>query len=59
MKNDETKSYLILSTEKAVKCNPQQNEEIRLLFNNNPTVKNLFKNSINQILKVIRNLFLN
>ena len=53
MKNDETKTYLILSTEKAVKCNPQQTEEIRLLFNNNPTVKNLFKNSINQILKEV------
>ena len=51
--NDEPKSYLILSTEKAVKCNPQQTEEIRLLFNNNPTVKNLFKNSINQILKEV------
>ena len=42
-----------ISTEKAVKCNPQQNEEIRLLFNNNPTVKNLFKNNINQVLKEV------
>jgi hypothetical protein len=49
----ETSPYLILLTEKAEKCSPSKVEECRLLFNNNPTVKNLFKNSINQILKEV------
>jgi hypothetical protein len=53
MNNDETKTYLVISTEKAVKCTPQQNEITRLLFNNNPTVKNLFKNNINKTLKEV------
>ena len=53
MNNDETKSYLVISTEKAVKCTPQQNEITRLLFNNNPTIKNLFKNNINKIIKEV------
>jgi hypothetical protein len=48
-----TSTYLILLTEKAEKCSPSKVEECRLLFNNNPTVKNLFKNSINQILKEV------
>jgi hypothetical protein len=53
MRNDDTKSYLVVSTEKSVKTTPKEVEECRLLFNNNPTVKNLFKNSINQILKEV------
>jgi hypothetical protein len=53
MKNDDTKSYLVVSTEKVVKTTPKEVEECRLLFNNNPTVKNLFKNMINQTLKEV------
>jgi hypothetical protein len=49
----ETSPYLILLTEKAEKCSPSKVEEIRQIFNTNPTVKNLFKNSINQILKEV------
>jgi hypothetical protein len=53
MKNDDTKSYLVVSTEKSVKTTPKEVEECRLLFNNNPTVKNLFKNNINKVLKEV------
>jgi hypothetical protein len=42
-----------IPTEKVLKCTPKEVEECRLLFNNNPTVKNLFKNNINKILKEV------
>jgi hypothetical protein len=47
----ETSPYLILLTEKAEKCSPSKVEESRQIFNTNPQVKNVFKNSINSILK--------
>ena len=45
------KITLVLSESKAEKCSPTKVEEIRQVFNTNPRVKNLFKNSINNILK--------
>jgi hypothetical protein len=45
------KITLVLSESKAEKCSPSKVEEIRQVFNTNPRVKNLFKNSINNILK--------
>jgi hypothetical protein len=45
------KITLVLSESKAEKCSPLKVEEIRQVFNTNPRVKNLFKNSINNILK--------
>lgn len=45
------KITLVLSESKAEKCSPAKVEEIRQVFNTNPRVKNLFKNSINNILK--------
>jgi hypothetical protein len=42
-----------IPTEKVLKCTPKEVEECRLLFNNNPTVKNLFKNNINKVLKEV------
>lgn len=51
-KNDlEKKITLVLSESKAEKCPPSKVEEIRQLFNTNPRVKEIFKNSINNILK--------
>lgn len=44
---------LEIPTEKVLKCTPREVEECRLLFNNNPTVKNLFKNNINKVLKEV------
>jgi hypothetical protein len=53
IKKNETdrKITLVLSESKAEKCSPLKVEEIRQVFNTNPRVKNLFKNSINNILK--------
>ena len=53
IKKNETdrKITLVLSESKAEKCSPLKVEEIRQVFNTNPRVKNLFKNSINHILK--------
>ncbi len=45
------KITLVLSESKAEKCSSAKVEEIRQVFNTNPRVKNLFKNSINNILK--------
>lgn len=45
------KITLVLSESKSEKCSPSKVEEIRQVFNTNPRVKNLFKNSINNILK--------
>ena len=42
-----------IPTEKVLKCTPREVEECRLLFNNNPTVKNLFKNNVNKVLKEV------
>ena len=44
---------LEIPTEKVLKCSPREVEECRLLFNNNPTVKNIFKNNINKVLKEV------
>lgn len=44
---------LEIPTEKVLKCTPKEVEECRLLFNNNPTVKNLFKDNINKVLKEV------
>jgi hypothetical protein len=44
---------LEISTEKVLKCTTKEVEECRLLFNNNPTVKNLFKDNINKVLKEV------
>jgi hypothetical protein len=44
---------LEIPTEKVLKCTTKEVEECRLLFNNNPTVKNLFKNNINKVLKEV------
>jgi hypothetical protein len=44
---------LEIPSEKVLKCTPKEVEECRLLFNNNPTVKNLFKNNINKVLKEV------
>jgi hypothetical protein len=53
-KNDEEKKItLVLSESKAEKCSPSKVEEIRQIFNLNPGVKNLFKNSINHILREV------
>jgi hypothetical protein len=53
-KNDEEKKVtLVLSESKAEKCSPSKVEEIRQLFNTNPRVKEIFKNSINNILREI------
>lgn len=53
MKNNETKVYLDLSNSKGEKCSPTQIEEIRQLFNTNPQVKEIFKNSINNVLRKV------
>jgi hypothetical protein len=47
------KITLILSESKAQKCIPSEVEKIRILFNTNPNVKDIFKNSINQILREV------
>lgn len=53
-KNDEEKKVtLVLSESKAEKCSPSKVEEIRQLFNTNPRVKEIFKNSINNILREV------
>jgi len=44
---------LEIPTEKVLKCTTKEVEECRLLFNNNPTVKNLFKDNINKVLKEV------
>lgn len=44
-----------ISTDKAKLCSKSDIELCRLLFNNNPTIKNLFKNNINKILKEVFN----
>lgn len=53
MSNNETKVYLVLSETKAEKCLPIKIEEIRQLFNTNPRVKEIFKNSINNVLREV------
>jgi len=53
MKNNETKVYLDFSNSKGEKCSPTQIEEIRQLFNTNPQVKEIFKNSINNVLRKV------
>lgn len=45
------KITLVLSESKAEKCSPSKVEEVRQLFNTNPKIKELFKISINNILK--------
>jgi hypothetical protein len=53
-KNDEEKKVtLVLTQSKAEKCSPSKVEEIRQLFNTNPRVKEIFKNSINNILREV------
>jgi hypothetical protein len=53
-KNDvEKKVTLVLSESKAEKCSPSKVEEIRQLFNTNPRVKEIFKNSINNVLREV------
>jgi hypothetical protein len=53
-KNDEEKKVtLVLSESKAEKCSPSKVEEIRQVFNTNPRVKEIFKNSINNILREV------
>ena len=53
-KNDEGKKVtLVLSESKAEKCSSSKVEEIRQLFNTNPRVKDIFKNSINIILREV------
>jgi len=47
------KITLVLSESKAEKCSPSKVEEIRILFNNNPIVKHMFKNNINASLKSV------
>ena len=53
IKKNETdrKITLVLSESKAEKCSTSKVEEIRQIFNTNPKVKDLFKYSINRILK--------
>ena len=53
MNNNENKVSLVLSETKAEKCLPIQIEEIRQLFNTNPRVKEIFKNSINNVLREV------
>lgn len=53
MLNNETKVSLVLSESKAEKCLPVKIEEIRQLFNTNPRVKEIFKNSINNVLREV------
>ena len=53
MNNNENKVFLVLSETKAKKCLPIQIEEIRQLFNTNPRVKEIFKNSINNVLREV------
>lgn len=47
------KVSLVLSESKAERCSSSKVEEIRQVFNNNPRVKTIFKNSINTILKQV------
>jgi hypothetical protein len=53
IKKNETdrKITLVLSESKAEKCSTSKVEEIRQVFNTNPKVKDLFKYSINRILR--------
>jgi hypothetical protein len=52
--NDADKKVtLVLSESKAEKCSSSKVEEIRQLFNTNPRVKDIFKNSINIILREV------
>jgi hypothetical protein len=53
MINNENKVSLVLIQTKAEKCLPIQIEEIRQLFNTNPRVKEIFKNSINNVLREV------
>ena len=53
MINNENKVSLVLSETKAEKCLPIKIEEIRQLFNTNPRVKEIFKNSINNVLREV------
>ena len=53
MLNNEKKVSLVLSESKAEKCLPGKIEEIRQLFNTNPRVKEIFKNSINNVLREV------
>lgn len=46
---------ITISTDKAKLCSKSDIELCRLLFNNNPTIKNLFKININKILKEVFN----
>jgi len=53
-KNDEDRKVtLVLSESKAEKCSSSKVEEIRQIFNTNPRVKEIFKNSINNILREV------
>jgi hypothetical protein len=47
------KISLVLSESKAEKCSSSKVEEIRQVFNTNPRVKEVFKNSINNILREV------
>jgi len=52
--NDADKKVtLVLSESKSEKCSSSKVEEIRQLFNTNPRVKDIFKNSINIILREV------
>jgi hypothetical protein len=53
IKKSETdrKITLVLSESKAEKCSPSSVEEIRQVFNTNPRVKEIFKNTINNVLR--------
>ena len=53
MLNNEKKVSLVLSESKAEKCLPGKIEEIRQLFNTNPRVKEIFKNSIYNVLREV------
>lgn len=49
----EKKITLVLSESKVERCSPSNVEEIRQVFNTNPRVKEIFKNSINNILREV------
>lgn len=52
-KNTNKKVSLILSESKAQRCTPNEIEKIRQVFNTNPKVKDIYKISINNILKEV------
>jgi Fe-Mn family superoxide dismutase len=51
--NESVGIKILLNESKDLVCTGKEVEEIRTLFNTNPSVKDLYKNSINQILKVV------